>query len=90
MSPDTQERCECCDNLPGQCGSAAQAAQRASLELWRRWLCRHGWFRSNYPGACNQCGTAFKPGAAIRSDGFTGRGGVYAAECCAPDLPGSN
>lgn len=80
-------RCDCCDLPVESCGKAAEVAQRAALDAWRKWLCRHGWFRSNYAGSCHQCGTEFKAGSVIRSGGFTGRGGVYVAACCAPDMP---
>lgn len=81
------EWCECCDLPIESCGRAAEAKQRAELQEWRRWLVRHGWFRSNYPRVCHRCETGFKAGSVIRSDGFTSRGGVYVGECCAPEMP---
>ena len=77
------DRCECCDNLPGQCGQAAQQKQAQQLRDWRIYLARCGWFRAIYSGTCQQCNHDFRPGVMIRNKGI----GKYVAECCAPAGP---
>jgi hypothetical protein len=76
--------CECCELPLASCGRAAEKRQQAELAEWHRYLIRHGWFASRFPGSCRKCGTAFKPGVLI----FTrNRSAPYLAECCAPEAP---
>ena len=82
--------CECCDLPLSSCGKAVEAKQLTELKKWRRWLIRHGWFTSNFPGQCNRCEVWFRAGTVIRSDGFSAKGGIYVAECCAPPMPGGD
>lgn len=92
MTSATREaRCDCCDLPVSSCGKAAEDAQRLQLEMWRRYLCKIGWFRSQFGGACHKCGTDFPAGACIRSDGHARHGAhsKYLGECCAPALPDS-
>jgi hypothetical protein len=78
-----EPRCTCCELPVSSCGKAAESRQRQQDQAHQRYLIKNGWFRSQYPGACDRCQEPFRPGTLIHANGLKS----YLAICCAPEMP---
>lgn len=83
----SEQRCECCEMLPGSCGKQKEADQLARAKKERARLIKKlrkssiNWFPAMWPGVCvaPRCGEPFPEGTYITRN----PGGGYVAECCA-------
>lgn len=83
MTQDVEQRCTCCDLLVSMCAKRRppKGVVLPPANMFTRLLARSDfgvWFRAQYPGFCERCGTAFDVDDEIRADGSSG----WEGRCC--------